>query len=234
MKQGVSPTLVGGTPGYRPPEHEKPERIGRWSDIYSLAVISYFALYGDLELRPDMQATLREEGDTFKYAIAMGLEERPEDRPQSIWDWIIAMANPPAEESPDLPYPDDSDTGTVVRRSTVATLRREIEEDYNLPEGCLVLRRGSGNGRIAGGGLAVKKLRDDSSPGIFYDEDWTSSDLSESTLSALSEDIGDRYGLIKGCVEFCDPNKTGPVERRLYPKQTRIATMVEAYPTRRR
>lgn len=232
MKHGANPTLLGGTRYYAPPEWEKPGLIGSWSDVYSLAAISYHALYGGPPWeRREMQTDLREDGDTFRLAIAKGLEEMPEDRPQSIWEWIIAMARPPAEESEPLgpgssSSPDGPDT-RLAKPSTVATLRREIEEDYKLPEGCVVLRRRSG--KVAGGGLATKKLRNDSSPGYYYDEDWTSSDLSESTLSALSEDIGERYGLTKGCVQFCNPNKTGPVGERLYSMNTKIATMWDAY-----
>lgn len=228
MKLGAMPTWFGGTPGYAPPEWNNPGLIRRSYDIYSLAVLSYHALYGDPNTdRMEMQAHLREDGDTFKSVIAKGLEENPEDRPQSIWDWIIALASPPTEESGELPgsspsSSDEVDWGAETGRErphTVATLRREIEEDYGLPDGCIALRRR--NGTVAGGGLSTKKLRDDSSPSNYYDKDWT--------LKALAEDIGDRYGLIKGCVRFCDPHKTGPAVERLYQQGTRVETMFSAY-----
>ena len=217
MKQWTNPTLIGGARYFAPPEWDKPGLIGRWSDVYSLAVISYCSLYGRTAERMEMQAELREDGDTFRSAIAKGLEERPEDRPQSIWDWIIAMASPPTEGLGELPVgptsghltgssssflPDKRDRSTdagPARPHTVATLRREIEEDYGLPEGCIALRRR--NGTVAGGGLSTRKLRDDSSPSNSYKEDWT--------LKALSEDIGNRYGLIEGCVQFCNSEQNG-------------------------
>ena len=191
--------------------------------------MSYEALYGQLEWPTDtreqfprlseMQKELRDAQDPFKSAIADGLEWETYDRPRSIWDWIIAMASPTAEDqgSPDpTPTPPPS---LSEEPSTVAMLRSKIESDYDLPKECIVLRRRGG--KVAGGRLSIEKLRDD----------YTSNYYKESeTLRSLSKTIGERYGLGPDCVQFRDPNKKGgPVKERLYHGKTKVGTMLESY-----
>ena len=93
-----NPTWVGGSRFFKPPEADIPGApTGRSSDIYSLAAMSYKAIYGEERVRREMQEDLRNEDTPFSLAIAKGLEESMDDRPQSIWDWIVDMARPPAE-----------------------------------------------------------------------------------------------------------------------------------------
>ena len=234
-EHGQFPTLVGGTPQYLPPEWENPDDIGNWSDIYSLAVMSYEALYGKLDWPIDlkkMQEDLRDAQDPFKSAIAEGLERNTYDRPRSIWDWIIAMASPNAESPEGTPVPDPHTSSgsldithipvtTSLELSTVGMLRSKIEEDYDLPKDCIVLRRR--DGKVAGGKLSIEKLQDDHTRNSYKESE---------TLRSLSQAIGERYGLGQDCVRFRDPTiKGGPVQNRLYNGNTKVRTMLESYRT---
>ena len=175
-----------------------------------------------------MQEILRKDQDPFKSAIAEGLERNTYDRPQSVWNWIVAMASPAGEDPRSLPNDGCSreesgrtDTKPAATSGTVRLLRRKIEDDYGLPEDCVVLRRR--DGRAAGGNLSIEKLQDDHTRNSYNESE---------TLMSLSKAIGERYGLGQDCVRFRDPNKKGgPVQNRLYQGNTKVRTMLESYPT---
>lgn len=68
-------------------------------DIYQLALISFEAMYGDAcysesggwDIRQAQRTLLEDDTSPFKSALATGLEEDPQKRPQSIYAWIKSM-----------------------------------------------------------------------------------------------------------------------------------------------
>ena len=120
--------------GYSPPEQytSDPGKQGPWTDIYALAATLYFAVSGS---RP-MDATARFVQDgfvpatqsakgsfrrTFLEAIDLGMQLRPEQRPQSIALWrplltqqstIVSPGELPSQMVPQLP--EVGSKGTIV------------------------------------------------------------------------------------------------------------------------
>lgn len=209
---------IGGTPPYCPPESGISKSgdggqllplIGPPSDIYSLAVMSYEVLYNELPTTQDdaadtaeMLHKLHRDGSPFAMALAKALERNPGDRPQSVFDWIIDMATPRIESRP-LRELDDDDPFEPTKTSSagagmrVAQLRGQIEEEFGLPDGSLVLLKD--DGRPAHGTMLLKNLRDQHVP--------TSVVRPTDTLRFLSEIIGQRYGLKVDRVKFVNPRE---------------------------
>ena len=206
--------VIGGTPPYCPPESGNLPQIGPPSDIYSLAVMSYEVLFGELPRRGNaantaiMRYNLGERGSPFTKALEKALATDPGDRPQSVFDWIIDMAIPPTGGSPldddgqFEPLDDDepfelSKTSSASIGMRVAQLRGQIEEEFGLPHGSLVLLQDDGT--PAHGAMLLKNLRNQHIP--------TSRVRSTDNLRYLSEIICKRYGLRRDSVKFVNPHE---------------------------
>ena len=92
------------TPAYAPIEqHSSEAGQGPFTDIYSLAAVSYRALNGELPpSAPDRMLDDRYEPLAERMAdadqewlavIDRGLAPRPEDRPPAVWEWGTALAD---------------------------------------------------------------------------------------------------------------------------------------------
>jgi eukaryotic-like serine/threonine-protein kinase len=88
------------TPGYSPPEQWiKRERRGAYTDVYALAATLYFLLTGsppqfngsNLELKPPKQLKYNI-SDSVNQAIINGMQWKPEDRPQSVEEWLKMLS----------------------------------------------------------------------------------------------------------------------------------------------
>ena len=128
--------------GYSPPEQytSDPGRQGPWTDIYALAATLYYVVSGG---RP-MDATARfvQEGfvpatqaakgrfrRSFLEAIDLGMQLRPEHRPQSIAMWRPLLTQPSTLVVPvDLPSvptaqgPENGGAGTIVAEAAARGL----------------------------------------------------------------------------------------------------------------
>lgn len=118
-------------------------------DIYSLAVVSFEAMFPDdfEELVDDhpvpeaheyMKQYLAGHDSRFCQAIGKGLETM-DQRPKQVADWLAMMVQP--EETADYPVHDDDTSNATSHgeqlsseRHTVAAKCREIEQTYSLPE----------------------------------------------------------------------------------------------------
>ena len=146
------------SPWYADPEmdggnFQKPETS--W-DIYSLAVVSFEALFGKDDINRDLPPAAAHEkmrqylaSDTpFFQAIGKGLEKL-DQRPKEVVDWLSMMVQLDGEADKIDPWTPDSVSGVSERssryaqrssassgsgRHTVAGKCREIERTYNLPE----------------------------------------------------------------------------------------------------
>lgn len=111
-------TVVHGyTPKYAPPEYRDLALMGPSYDIFQLALISFEAMYGDdcynesggWDIKQAQGVLLEDDPSPFKSALAAGLEEDPQRRPQSIYAWIKNMVGlrPPERGSRGgKPYPE--------------------------------------------------------------------------------------------------------------------------------
>ncbi len=124
-------------------------------DIYSLAVVSFEALFNDefTELvdasapeafRDQMLGLVMRCDSCFLQAIGRGLEPR-EQRPKQVVDWMTLMVAPDGVVREADPVPSSSTTdgkpSAVSRatRHTVAAKCSELEERYGLPSGSVGL-----------------------------------------------------------------------------------------------
>ena len=243
---------IGGTPGYRPPEWDKPDLIGRWSDIYQLARLSFQALYGDFDLYDDdeeMQTELKSTRTRFQSALARGLERKTEDRPQSVWDWVISMVEPSRtlgvaqsddtantssylESSSGVSGQSSEEHTVVTGDMSIAELRHEIEKDFRLPIGCIaILHDRYDTQSIAHGKTLLRTFRDDHpNAGVYQgdNEDYSSEVEEGESLSTLAKNIGQRHGLHEGCVRFVKPGP-GPAVDRLIDRKSLVSTMREMF-----
>ena len=95
-KAGCEATLVA-TPSYAPPEYRNSRGVGmpeRSWDIYSLAVVSYKALYGCVEDPDVMIQHLTNSAIDYLKAVADGLKKDPNDRPPTVVNWVCRMVAP--------------------------------------------------------------------------------------------------------------------------------------------
>lgn len=234
--------IVGGTRKYQPPEHRNLNLLQPSYDIYQLALIAFEAMYGD-DLcdenerwdTNEMQDRLRAKGLPFYSALADGLEKDPLRRPQSVWQWIKSMV---AVQLPDRvvgrPRKDNSTgpaTSTLdsaentehsvdqgfkeaTARITVKRLCGEIEEEFQLPSGSLMLCRTE---RIpARGNTKLETLRA---------LQVRNSDYGKETLDSLANEIGARLGIRGDHIEFRIRGERG----KLYFKQTKVKKMRSDY-----
>ena len=249
---GAYPEAMGGTEGYYPPEWRRPEDMGKWFDIYSLSVISSEALYGEVLDRKEMQERLRKAGTTFESAIAEGLERNTYDRPQSIWDWIIAMASPTTEDQGNLGGVDHAHSSLAATLSSddasgLSGERTDTEDRWgrewaaqsdtaSRPNTVGRLRKEMEEfyGLPAGSIALCYPSRVVAGGGLHSErllDAYNSKDYEECrTLRDLGNKVGRRFGLGNGCVRFVDPGlKGGSVGDRLFPPQTHVSTMIESY-----
>lgn len=164
---------------------------------------------------------LEESPSPFTCALADGLADSPLDRPQSISEWIKAMVGLvplPEVDSEKFWVGSTSSSGARVldaqameagetdraegtnrgfKESTakvsVKALRDEIEKEFGLPQGSVVLLRPSGD--VAHGGMHLGKLTDE----LWEPSGW---DYGEATLARLAQDVAARFGLKEKCIAF--------------------------------
>lgn len=128
--------------GYSPPEQytSDPGRQGPWTDIYALAATLYFVVSGGRPMdatarfvqegfQPASQAAKGRFRRSFLEAIDIGMQLRPELRPQSIAMWRPLLTQPSTLVSPtDLPSvatpqgPETGGVGTIVADAPVRGL----------------------------------------------------------------------------------------------------------------
>ena len=91
--------LIGGVPKYMAPEWANIQLIKPAYDIFQLAAITYEVLHGDEYFSDDanrwdldrVRAELEEVGSPFSKAIANALDDEPDHRPQTCFDWIAEV-----------------------------------------------------------------------------------------------------------------------------------------------
>ena len=241
--------VVGGTECYRPPEWRDPHSIGPRYDIYQLALVSYEAMFGYLSNFKDMQNDLREDGSPFMSALAKGLEQNVDDRPQSIWDWVISMVAPPRTLGVER-YDDTANTLSYVESGS-SVVNQSSEEQTGTDE-TLAQSLESGRNVAVTGNTSVAELRHEierdfglptgciailrnpantrahAGGGLLLRtlrDDLYSSDIEEGeNLRTLARKIGERYGLPEGSIRFLRRG-TGPMADRLIDRGSLVSTM---------
>lgn len=128
--------------GYSPPEQytSDPGRQGPWTDIYALAATLYYVISGGRPMdatarfvqegfQPATQAAKGRYRRSFLEAIDIGMQLRPEHRPQSISMWRPMLTQPSTlvapTELPSVPQaqgPENSSQGTIVSEAAVRGL----------------------------------------------------------------------------------------------------------------
>ncbi len=128
--------------GYSPPEQytSDPGRQGPWTDIYALAATLYFVISGGRPMdatarfvqegfQPATQAAKGRYRRSFLEAIDLGMQLRPELRPQSIAMWRPLLTQPSTLVAPaDIPSvataqgPETGGKGTIVADTPVRGL----------------------------------------------------------------------------------------------------------------
>ena len=114
--------LIGRTPKYFPPEWAHIQLIKPAYDLFQLALITYEVLHGDEHYSDDIdqwdldrvRGELEEDGSSFSKAIANALDDDPDHRPQTCFDWIASMlefepeASSPVDFDPLQSFPEQS------------------------------------------------------------------------------------------------------------------------------
>ena len=128
--------------GYSPPEQytSDPGRQGPWTDIYALAATLYYVVTGGRPMdatarfvqegfQPATQAAKGRYRRSFLEAIDVGMQLRPEHRPQSIAMWRPLLTQPSTLVAPvDIPSvaiaqgPETGDEGTIVAEAAARGL----------------------------------------------------------------------------------------------------------------
>ena len=118
------------TRAYRAPEANFPDQIGAWTDIYSLAIVSYEALNGVVKAQSAMRAELLSSGNSFLEGLGRGLDWDVSERPQKMMSWLMLMVDPDSHDRLG-PSPEHDET--------VNAKKHQIEDQFNLPHGCIKL-----------------------------------------------------------------------------------------------
>ena len=88
-------------------------------DIFLLALITYEVLHGDeyydadddqWELETACRAELEEDGSSFSKAIANALDDDPDHRPQTCFDWVASMLEFESDFDPLQSFSEQSST----------------------------------------------------------------------------------------------------------------------------
>lgn len=215
---GSAPTVQGWAPGYEPPEWKDGNVQDQTYDMYQIALVSYEALYGELlENRDRMRGDLQGDPSPFVSGLGKALENAPVNRPKTVWDWVTSMLSAPKSigNSDDEGLDSSSDwseTGTRAK-VTVASLCAKIEQEFVLPQGCLLLLtrpRGEDGSVAASGQMHLDILQDTQFPG--------------KTLGHLAQKIGTRFGIRGDCIEFRKADGEG-----LFYKMLHVETMRDNY-----
>ena len=195
--QDLSQIIV--SPLYADPEIGRSRRAEfRW-DIYSLAIVSFEALFRDYfeeltdddlsvpEAHESMRQFLASSDSRFCQAIGKGLEKM-DQRPKQVIDWLAMMVQPDGEPAP--PDPDPPPTPRLASVPTVAAKCRELEEKFSLPARSVQLvdaRRQTIDGRTSLVSLwkSWEKYDDEEGRGLFGD-DHTVSTVQETVASHLN------------------------------------------------
>ena len=126
---------------YRSPEARYADQVGAWTDIYSLAVVSYEAIHGTVEEEVDhhvMRSQLISSQNAFLRGLGRGLDN-VSDRPRDVMSWLMLMVNTDADEHESVSGYEsealsrDRDDGTVRAKCL------EIERQFEIPHGCVRL-----------------------------------------------------------------------------------------------
>ena len=224
--------LYGRTPKYHPPEWRDIQLIKPAYDIFLLALITYEVLHGDEYYDADdhqweldrMRAELEEDGSPFSKAIANALDDDPDHRPQTCFDWIASML----KFEPELSEAEESRSSrslqTVSRSVTetphttgamsIALFCKEIEQDFGLPDSSIaILGR---DGKVTNGKMLLRNYRDTVAIKWAKDSD---------NLARLADNVKQRYGVE---IAFLNP-ASGPKQDRVANKNTKISTFKERF-----
>lgn len=149
------------TRGYKAPEADYPDQIGAWTDIYSLSVVSYEALFGRYEEWDDhhaMRDKLLASHSTFLRSLGRGLDD-VNVRPRDVMAWLISMVEVPDDvEPPPPPKGTSSTSSSGLSDGSVAEKCHEITHQFGLPNGSVKLN--SCEGEPATQSMSIQRLVD--------------------------------------------------------------------------
>ena len=252
--------LYGRTPKYCPPEWRDIQLIKPAYDIFLLALITYEVLHGDEYYDADdeqweldrMRAELEEDGSPFSKAIANALDDDPDHRPQTCFDWIASMLKFEPELSsladfdPSQSFSEQSSTvhGSGYSYSKEAEESRSSRSLQTVSRSVMETPHTTGAMSIA---LFCKEIEQDfglpdSSIAIlgrdgkvingkmllrnYRDAVAIKWAKDSDNLARLAENVKQRYGVEK--IGFLNPD-SGPKQDRVANKNTKLSTFKERF-----
>ena len=245
--------LIGKTPKYFSPEWSDIQLIKPAYDIFLLALITYEVLHGDEYYDADddqweldrMRAELEEDGSSFSKAIANALDDDPDHRPQTCFDWVASMLEFESDFDPLQSFSEQSSTvhGSGYSYSKEAeesrssrslqTVSRSVTETphttgaMSIALFCKEIEQDFGlpdssiailgrDGKVTNGKMLLRNYRDAVAIKWATDSD---------NLARLAENVKQRYGVEVG---FLNP-ASGPKQDRVANKNTKLSTFKERF-----
>ena len=200
-------------------------------DLFSVAVMSYEAMFGDIpaknsavrarrrnRVEPDtakMRGNLHRRHGGFSAAIARALHPNPNERPESVLDWLGEMAAP-------VPVPQ-----AAMQTKTVASIREAIQADFGLSKDAVNIC--DADGKPYDGRAQIDTVVGAYGQDYRFDDDVVAEWLETRRLKAWIES---RYTLPPGSIRFYRPDGNEYGRGSGLANQTQLKTLLDLWRNR--